>query len=115
LNVPLRALTPAADHRRAFDSALEEIAGKFRPDLVIISAGFDAHMSDPLGQLRLKDEDFVAMTRSVNEWARAACDGRVVSCLEGGYNLSTLGASVSAHVRALSEAEVREEVMKDEG
>jgi acetoin utilization deacetylase AcuC-like enzyme len=104
LNVPLRALTPAADHRRAFDAALEEIAGKFRPDLVLISAGFDAHISDPLGQLRLEDEDFVALTRAVCEWAREACAGRVVSCLEGGYNLSTLGASVRAHVRALGEA-----------
>ena len=105
LNLPLRALTPRSDHRRAFDSALEEIAGKFKPDLVIVSAGFDAHSSDPLGQLRLEDEDFAAMTRSVGEWARAACGGRVVSCLEGGYNLSTLGASVRAHVRALTETE----------
>ena len=106
LNVPLRALTPAADHRRAFDAALEEINGKFKPDLVIISAGFDAHTTDPLGQLRLEDEDFVALTRSVTDWAREACGGRVVSCLEGGYNLSTLGASVRAHVRAHSEADV---------
>jgi acetoin utilization deacetylase AcuC-like enzyme len=106
LNVPLRALTPRADHRRAFDSALEEIAGKFKPDLVIISAGFDAHSSDPLGQLRLEDEDFAAMTRSVTDWARSACGGRVVSCLEGGYNLSTLGASVREHVRALGGAAV---------
>jgi acetoin utilization deacetylase AcuC-like enzyme len=105
LNVPLRALTPRPDHRRAFDSALAEIAGKFTPDLVIISAGFDAHTTDPLGQLRLEDEDFVALTRTVCEWAREACAGRVVSCLEGGYNLSTLGATVAAHVRALSEAE----------
>jgi acetoin utilization deacetylase AcuC-like enzyme len=103
LNVPLRARTPAAEHRRAFESALEEIGSKFRPDLVIVSAGFDSHAGDPLGQLLLEDEDFVALTRAAKSWAREACGGRLVSCLEGGYDLSTLGATVRAHVRALAE------------
>ena len=103
LNLPLRARTPAAEHRRAFETALEEIGTKFRPDLVIISAGFDSHAGDPLGQLSLSDEDFVLMTRAAKEWARDACAGRLVSCLEGGYNLLTLGATVAAHVRALAE------------
>ena len=103
LNLPLRARTPASDHRRAFETALEEIGAKFRPDLVIISAGFDAHAGDPLGQLMLTDDDFVALTRVAKEWAREACAGRLVSCLEGGYNLLTLGATVNAHVRALVE------------
>jgi len=103
LNLPLRARTPAAEHRRAFETALEEIGTKFRPDLVIISAGFDSHAGDPLGQLSLTDEDFVLMTRATKEWAREACAGRLVSCLEGGYNLLTLGATVAAHVRALAE------------
>ena len=103
LNVPLRARTPAAEHRRAFETALEEIGAKFRPDLVIISAGFDSHAGDPLGQLMLSDEDFVALTRAAKEWAREACAGRLVSCLEGGYDLATLGATVAAHVRALAE------------
>jgi acetoin utilization deacetylase AcuC-like enzyme len=101
LNVPLRAATPAADHRRAFDSSITEIAAKFRPDLIIISAGFDSRTGDPLGQLLLEDEDFAAMTRSVKAWAREACGGRLISCLEGGYNLATLGATARAHVRAL--------------
>jgi acetoin utilization deacetylase AcuC-like enzyme len=103
LNLPLRARTPAVEHRRAFETALEEIGAKFRPDLVIISAGFDSHAGDPLGQLMLADEDFIALTRAAKEWARDACRGRLVSCLEGGYNLSTLGATVRAHVRALAE------------
>jgi acetoin utilization deacetylase AcuC-like enzyme len=103
LNLPLRARTPASEHRRAFETALEEIAAKFRPDLVILSAGFDSHASDPLGQLTLRDEDFVALTRAAKGWAREACAGRLVSCLEGGYNLLTLGATVNAHVRALAE------------
>jgi len=103
LNVPLRAMTPTSDQRRAFDSAIEEIASKFTPDLVIISAGFDAHNSDPLGQLLLSDEDFVQMTRVVKDWAREACGGRVVSCMEGGYNLETLGETIRLHVRELQE------------
>jgi acetoin utilization deacetylase AcuC-like enzyme len=103
LNLPLRARTPAAEHRRAFETALEEIGAKFKPDLVIISAGFDSHAGDPLGQLMLTDDDFVSLTRAAKEWARDACGGRLVSCLEGGYNLLTLGATVAAHVRALAE------------
>jgi acetoin utilization deacetylase AcuC-like enzyme len=103
LNVPLRARTPAAEHLRSIEAALEEIAARFTPDLVIVSAGFDAHAADPLGQLMLADEDFVALTRTVKAWARDACAGRLVSCLEGGYNLDTLGSTVRAHVRALAE------------
>src|SRR5215211_904077 len=103
LNLPLRARTPAVEHRRAFEAALEEIGAKFKPDLVIVSAGFDSHAGDPLGQLSLTDEDFVSLTRAAKEWARGACGGRLVSCLEGGYNLLTLGATVAAHVRALAE------------
>jgi acetoin utilization deacetylase AcuC-like enzyme len=103
LNVPVRALTARDEQRRMFDAALEEIGAKFKPDLVIISAGFDAHEGDPLGQLKLEDEDFVMMTRAVKQWAASCCDHRVISCLEGGYNLETLGETVRAHVSALSE------------
>ncbi|HEX8853256.1 MAG TPA: histone deacetylase family protein, partial [Pyrinomonadaceae bacterium] len=102
LNVPVRAATRAREQRSMFETALEEIGAKFRPDLVIISAGFDSHSSDPLGQLKLEDKDFISMTRSVKQWAQGACSGRVVSCLEGGYNLDTLGATVRAHVAELA-------------
>ena len=102
LNLPLRAATPAADQKRAFESALDNMASSFSPDLIIISAGFDSHAGDPLGQLMLKDEDFVALTRAVKEWAASSCQGRLVSCLEGGYNLETLGETVRAHVEELS-------------
>ena len=84
-----------------FESAIEEIAKHYTPDLVIISAGFDAHKGDPLGQLLLSDADFVGMTAVVKEWASEACAGRVISCMEGGYNLDTLGETVRAHVREL--------------
>ncbi|MCV4802790.1 hypothetical protein OFC41_29655, partial [Escherichia coli] len=78
-----------------------EIASKFKPDLIFLSAGFDAHISDPLGQLMLEDADFQAMTRCVMQWAEEVCDGRLISCLEGGYNLSTLGRTVKSHVLEL--------------
>ncbi|MGI8997197.1 MAG: histone deacetylase family protein [Pyrinomonadaceae bacterium] len=103
LNVPVRAATPAKQHRRMFETGLEEMSDKFTPDLIFISAGFDAHAGDPLGQLLLEDEDFIEMTRAVKDWAREICQGRVISCLEGGYNLNTLGETVRAHVQALSE------------
>ena len=101
LNLPLRAATPAADQKRAFEAALDEMSGKFNPDLIIISAGFDSHVHDPLGQLLLSDQDFIDMTRAVKQWAASACHGRIVSCLEGGYNLETLGETVRAHVKEL--------------
>ena len=101
LNLPLRAATPAAEQQRGFEAALDEMARSFNPDLIIISAGFDSHLDDPLGQLLLKDEDFVAMTKAVKEWAASSCNGRLVSCLEGGYNLDTLGETVRAHVQEL--------------
>ncbi len=102
MNVPLRARVPAADQRRVFESAIEGIDARFKPDLVFISAGFDAHEADPLGQLLLEDDDFVSLTRVVKEWAGSVCSGRVISCMEGGYNLQTLGGTVLAHVRELA-------------
>jgi acetoin utilization deacetylase AcuC-like enzyme len=84
-----------------FESAINDIRRDFKPNLIMISAGFDVHRADPLGQLKLEDDDFISMTRTVKDWAAEACGGRIVSCLEGGYNLETLGQSVKAHVRAL--------------
>lgn len=101
LNVPVRAQTPALEQKRMFEAALEDISGGFKPDLIILSAGFDSHRGDPLGQLLLEDDDFVAMTGVVKDWAATVCNGRIVSCLEGGYNLNTLGQTVTAHVAAL--------------
>jgi len=85
-----------------FERALANIQKNFTPDLIMISAGFDAHRSDPLGQLLLQDEDFVEMTATVKNWAKEVCGGRLVSSLEGGYNLQTLGETVRNHVAELS-------------
>ena len=101
LNAPILPATSAEDYRIKFEAALETVAKKFTPDLIIISAGFDAHLYDPLGQLRLEDNDFAAMTLRLKEWAKHSCEGRLVSCLEGGYNLQTLGATAKAHVESL--------------
>jgi len=102
MNIPVKANTSADEQKRMFESAVEDISKKFRPDLIMISAGFDAHLTDPLGQLRLEDRDFVSMTRTVKQWADEACAGRIVSCLEGGYNLETLGETVKNHVAELN-------------
>ena len=103
LNVPLKANTRAFEQKRMFEAALEEIGTKFKPDLIIISAGFDSHRGDPLGQLLLEDNDYVEMTRALKQWASSTCEGRIISCLEGGYNLETLGPTVRAHVNELSQ------------
>ena len=102
LNLPLRAGTAALEQKRMFETGLDDIRSKFKPDLIIISAGFDSHKGDPLGQLLLEDEDFVSFTKAVKQWAADACQGRIVSCLEGGYNLQTLGETVRRHVEELA-------------
>ncbi len=101
MNVPVKAKTDAGVQKRMFENAIGDIHKNFKPDLIIISAGFDAHLTDPLGQLKLQDADFISMTKTIKQWANEVCGGRVVSALEGGYNLETLGETVKAHVKAL--------------
>ena len=103
LNVPLPAGTPATSHRQAFSEALAAIEDRFPPDLVIVSAGFDSRLGDPLGALSLEDRDFSEMTREVVDMAGRSAAGRVVSLLEGGYDLEGLGRAVHAHVSALAQ------------
>ena len=106
LNVPL---PPGADGE-AFRAAWAgpDPAGRAkpsRPDLVVISAGFDAHAADPLAQLRVREADFAWLTEAAAaRWPTAAAAGGVVSMLEGGYDLEALGRSTAAHVRALMRA-----------
>jgi acetoin utilization deacetylase AcuC-like enzyme len=89
--------------RKAFIGLMDKV-DTFAPDLIIISAGFDAHARDPLADQSLEDEDYGWATRSIVEVARARAHGRVVSSLEGGYDLQALGRSALAHVRALQAA-----------
>jgi acetoin utilization deacetylase AcuC-like enzyme len=102
MNIPVKAFVLAKEQKRMFENAIEDINKKFRPDLILISAGFDAHLDDPLGQLCLEDVDFIQMTEVVKQWANEVCCGRIVSCLEGGYNLDVLGKTVRQHVASLS-------------
>ena len=88
--------------RAAFESLMIPL-DDFAPDLILVSAGFDAHVRDPLAEQRLDAEDFAWATRAIMSVARARCGGRVVSSLEGGYDLIGLGQSALAHVRALGE------------
>ena len=101
-NIPVKANVPAKEQKRMFENAIADINKNFKPDLIFISAGFDAHLTDPLGQLMLEDSDFVSMTKTLKQWADEVCQGRIVSCLEGGYNLETLGKTVKNHVAELS-------------
>ena len=75
----------------------------FAPDLILVSAGFDAHAADPLAEQELQAEDYAWATRAIASVANARCGGRIVSSLEGGYDLEALGQSALAHVRALGE------------
>ncbi|HWO01075.1 MAG TPA: histone deacetylase [Blastocatellia bacterium] len=102
LNIPLSAGTARAAHHQAFIDALTSIQQAFPPDLVIISAGFDSRRGDPLGGLLLEDSDFREMTKEVMGLAERHASARVVSVLEGGYNLDALGETVRTHIEALS-------------
>jgi acetoin utilization deacetylase AcuC-like enzyme len=101
LNVPLRYGVSRADYRAAFENAVSKAADRLRPELILLSAGFDAHAADPIGALGLEVEDFAALTRFVRQVAGTHSSGRLVSCLEGGYNLAMLAESVEAHLREL--------------
>ena len=103
VNRPVAPYAPREAWRRAFGQLMEEVDG-FKPDLILISAGFDAHARDPLAQQQLEHEDFAWATRAILSAARAHCGGLVVSSLEGGYDLQALGQSALAHVRALQQA-----------
>lgn len=100
-NAPLRAGDGSGQFREAMNSVILPALDVFAPDLVIISAGFDAHHRDPLGSLQLAEEDFAWITLKLMEAAEIHCGGRIVSVLEGGYDLQGLGASAGIHVQAL--------------
>ena len=101
LNVPVRFGTPRHDYLSLFKNAVEKSADHCKPELVLLSAGFDAHTRDPIGSLGLETEDFTDMTRFLLDVARTHAKGRFVSCLEGGYNLEALAESVQTHVEEM--------------
>jgi acetoin utilization deacetylase AcuC-like enzyme len=103
VNVPLPASTNGKVVREMISQTWIPRLHEFKPQLIIISAGFDAHREDDLGQMGLVEDDYVWMTKQLMEIANQYCEGKIVSCLEGGYNLSALGRSVAAHLKTLAE------------
>lgn len=103
VNVPLPPGTRDDAYRSAFERHVRPAVESFGPQVILISAGFDAHAEDPIGNLSLSDETFVWMGRQVLDWATRYAGGRVLSMLEGGYNLDVLRRCVAEHVQLLSE------------
>jgi acetoin utilization deacetylase AcuC-like enzyme len=107
-NVPLAAGTSREEYLAAFRKALAAVARGFAPDFILVSAGFDALAGDPLGGLLLEPADFHTMTREVMWWAEKECGGRLVMCLEGGYDPTRTGAAAVSCLRALAGLEAPE-------
>ena len=100
-NAPLRAGDGGERFREAFESRILPALHNFGPDMLLISAGFDAHQADPLGNLRLVEADFMWATERIADVAKRHANGRIVSMLEGGYDLTALAKSVAVHVKTL--------------
>ena len=101
-NIPLPAGTGSEEYLNAFEYALKKLE-EFKPEFVLISAGFDAHEADPLAQFKLKTEDYYLITKRILDISKKFCNGNVVSILEGGYDLKALQDSTKRHVDALIE------------
>ena len=102
LNIPLEAGTTAEEYLNAYEHVLKKLK-EFKPEFLLFSAGFDAHIDDPLAQLRLNKEDFYQLTKRTLDVVKSFCNGNVVSILEGGYDLKALQDSTKRHVDALIE------------
>ncbi len=101
LNVPIEFGTSRADYQAQFRRDLEDFASQLKPQLIILSAGFDAHRDDPVGSLGLETEDFEPLTETVLDIADAYANGKIVSVLEGGYNTGALAGSVALHLETM--------------
>jgi acetoin utilization deacetylase AcuC-like enzyme len=103
-NEPVSAEITLRSFTERFTRGIETLAAKARPELILLSAGFDAHRSDPVGSLCLADQDFGDLTRIVSDLANSHCEGKIVSLLEGGYHLEHLPMSVNAHLHELAKS-----------
>ena len=102
LNIPLPAGTNSEEYLSAFEHALKKLK-EFKPEFVLVSAGFDSHVRDPLAQFQLETEDFYTITKRILDASKKFCNGKVISILEGGYDLQALQDSTKRHVDALLE------------
>ncbi|WP_437202239.1 histone deacetylase family protein [Planctomicrobium sp. SH664] len=103
LNAPIPYGTPRETLIQTFEAHLQRAVQRARPELILLSAGFDAHRLDPIGSLGLETEDFGRLTEIIRAASNAECQGRLVSLLEGGYSLEALGESVALHLQTLAE------------
>ena len=101
LNVPLEPGTPREDYRERFARTMDEIRGRFEPDVILVSSGFDVLAGDPLGGQRLEPEDLGEMTAELRRWAEATLEGRLIILLEGGYVPERLGRGAVEVLRGL--------------
>ena len=99
--MPVKFGTTREKYAEKFKTAVETLATKMKPQLILLSAGFDAHRQDPVGSLGLEVEDFTWMTKFIRDVADEHCDGKLVSMLEGGYNIDVLPLCVETHLREL--------------
>lgn len=104
VNVPMPPYSGSQDLREAWGRVMAPALREFRPDFIFISAGFDAHRLDPLAELNFTEEDYAWLTGEILDVAEETCAGRVVSTLEGGYNLKALASSAAVHVKAMMDA-----------
>jgi acetoin utilization deacetylase AcuC-like enzyme len=102
VNVPLPAMTSGKSFRQSVEKEFAPALKKFKPEMVFVSAGFDAHALDPLAELRLVQDDYVWITEFIKDVAARHAKGRIVSMLEGGYDLPSLADSATAHVKTLA-------------
>jgi len=103
INAPLAARSGEAEYMEALRERILPAVSAHRPSIIFVSAGFDAHEADPIGGMSLDTESYGRLTRTIVQVASKTCDGRIISALEGGYNLDALAASVHAHIEALLE------------
>ena len=103
VNLPVPAYTKGMEIRELIESAWMPRLEAFKPEMIFISAGFDAHREDDMGQMGLVEQDYAWITHRIKDVAQRHAKGRIVSCLEGGYALSALGRSVEAHIRVLAD------------
>jgi len=102
-NAPIQSGTNSQEFLDIFEEKILENIDKFKPDVILISAGFDAHKRDPLANINLESEDYFSVTKSIVEIANLHCDGKVISFLEGGYDLLALSEATKAHLKGLNE------------
>lgn len=107
LNVTFAPDTSEADYLEKFSATVKKVFAEYSPDFILISAGFDAHRDDPLANLNLTENSYAQMTKLVVDLAKNSAGGRIVSILEGGYNLTVLAGSVAAHLEVLLKDQVQ--------